>query len=83
METQDRARIGAYLLGRMAARERAEFEAHLLEEPALLAAVHRTEAAILAGDVPAPAVARRCAVSFVLGIGVGALLAGFVLYLSS
>lgn len=74
MGSQDRARIGAYLLGRLSARERDEFESRILEEPALLAWVRRVEAAILGGDLPGQlGTARPCAVCFVLGVAAGAL----------
>lgn len=76
MDSQDRARIGAYLLGRLSESERDEFESRILEEPALLASLRRAEAAILAGALPERrTMARPCAACFILGFAAGVLFA--------
>lgn len=79
MDSQDRARIGAYLLGRLSADERDEFESRILEDPGLLASLRRTEAAILGGEVPERrATGRPCPACFVLGLVTGLLFASLV-----
>jgi len=76
------AQIGAYLLGKLAERDRDEFEALLLEEPALLAAVRRAEADILnASFFSKPSMARNGQIWFVAGALSGAALTGLVLLL--
>jgi len=79
VDSQDRARIGAYLLGRLSADERDEFESRILEDPGLLASLRRTEAAILGGEVPERrATGRPCPACFVLGLVTGLLFASLV-----
>lgn len=79
MDSQDRAKIGAYLLGRLSADERDEFESRVLEDPGLLASLRRAEAAILGGEVPERrATGRPCGTCFVLGLVAGLLAGGLV-----
>jgi hypothetical protein len=82
MQRDSPAQIGAYLLGRMAERDRDEFEARLLEEPHLLAAVRRAEADILnASFFSKPSIAGLGARWFVAGAVSGAALTGMLLLL--
>jgi hypothetical protein len=71
---RDKARIGAYLLGKLPQRERVEFEAHMLEEPQLLEAVRNAEAAILAGAFPQRPSERSSGLLFAAGVAAGAAL---------
>lgn len=82
MEPQDQARIGAYLLGKLPERDRDEFEARMLEEPALLEAVRRAETLILGGAALSLS-ARSRAMCFVAGVLSGAALVSLVLLLPS
>ena len=70
----DKARIGAYLLGKMPQRERDEFEARMLEEPRLLAAVRSAETAILAGAFAQGPAERALGLVFAAGAAIGAAL---------
>lgn len=70
----DKARIGAYLLGKMSQRERDAFEAQILEDPQLLAAVRSAEAAILAGAFAQGTVERAFGLVFATGAAIGAAL---------
>lgn len=80
---EGRARIGAYLLGKLPPHERDELEARILEEPGLLATVRRAEAAILAGSFSSQrSIVRSCAASFAIGVIVGAALVLAVVSLS-
>jgi hypothetical protein len=79
---RDRARIGAYLLGRLPQEQRDEFEARMLEEPQLLAAVRNTEAAILGGAHTEAPAAHGTGLLFAAGVATGAVLTWLVLVAS-
>jgi hypothetical protein len=84
MGSQDQARIGAYLLRKLPERDRDEFEARILEEAGLFAAVRQAETAILGGSfLSKPLIARPCVMCFLAGAVVGAALACLMLLLPS
>jgi anti-sigma factor RsiW len=75
MDRSDRAKIPAYLLGKLSEEERHAFEASLLEDPELLSAVQMAENEFLR-TVTAPRfrVTKACAGCFLLGAAGGAAL---------
>ncbi|HEU4618828.1 MAG TPA: hypothetical protein VFV10_12370 [Gammaproteobacteria bacterium] len=74
MDARERAKIPAYLLGKLPEVERHEFETRMLEDPALLAAVQRIELDFIHNATSRFRGGRACAACLLAGAVSGAAL---------